>query len=112
MAEKMDIVNERVNTAQSELDKRAKRLNRIVASARGKKTSVGFDQGVKLVSEMIRGQSELIDAMVFDSPKTALEQNRNLMLITGNMSQSVQDGIKPATDAIDSMLSTLEQMTR
>lgn len=46
MAEKMDIVNERVNTAQSELDKRAKRLNRIVASARGKKTSVGFDQGL------------------------------------------------------------------
>ena len=90
MATKADIINDRVNTAQMELDKRAKKLQRIIAASRGKKTSVGFDQGVKLVTEMIRGQSELIDKIVFDSPKTALEQQRNLMLITGNMNQSVQ----------------------
>lgn len=107
-----DIVNERVDAAQKEMKKRAARLERIVKSAGAKKNSAGFAEGVKLVGEMIRGQSELYDAIVFDAPKTAVEQHRNLMLVTGNMNQSVQEGIKPATDAIDAMLNTLEQMTR
>lgn len=48
MATKADIINDRVNTAQMELDKRAKKLQRIIAASRGKKTSVGFDQGGKI----------------------------------------------------------------
>lgn len=107
-----DIVNERVNIAQQELQKRANKLQRIVAASKGKKNSAGFDQGVKLVSQMIESQSKLIDAVVFDAPKTALEQDRNLMLVTGTMNQSVKEGIKAATDAIDSMLHTLEEMSR
>lgn len=107
-----DIVNERVNVAQQELLKRANRLKRIVAASKGKKNSAGFDKGVKLVSQMIDGQSKLIDTIVFDAPKTALEQDRNLMLMTGTMNQSVKEGIKAATDAIDSMLHALEEMNR
>ena len=34
------------------------------------------------------------------------------MLMTGNMNQSVQEGIKAATDAIDAMLHTLKEMAR
>lgn len=107
-----DIVNQRVDIAQKEMKKRAARLERIVKSAGVKKNSAGFAEGLRLVSDMIRGQSELYDAVVFDAPKTALEQQRNLMLITGAANQSVQEGIKPATDAIDAMLNMLEQMTR
>ena len=107
-----DIVNERVSIAQQELQKRANKLKRIVAGANGKKKNAGFDEGVRLVSDMIAGQSKLLDAVVFDAPKTSLEQQRNLMLVTGNMNQSVKEGIKAATDAIDSMLYTLEQMSR
>ncbi len=107
-----DIVNERVNAAQAELQKRATRLQRIVKNAQGKKNVAGFQEGVKLVSQMIEGQSKLYDVVVFDAPKTALEQQRNLMLATGGMNQTVPEGIKAATDAIDSMLNTLEQMSR
>ena len=109
---KQDLVNERVNIAQQELAKRAQRLDRLVASRRGKMNAVGFDRGVELVREMIENQSKLYDVVVFDMPKTALEQHRNLMLTTGTMNQSVQEGIKTATDAIDAMLHTLEQMSR
>ena len=109
---KQDLVNERVNIAQHELAKRAKRLDSIIANARGKRVAVGFERGTQLVRELIDKQSELYDAIVFEAPKTALEQNRNLMLMTGTMNQSVQEGIKTATDAIDAMLHTLEQMCR
>ena len=109
---KQDLVNERVNIAQQELAKRAKRLDSIIANARGKRVAVGFERGTQLVRELIDKQSELYDAIVFEAPKTALEQNRNLMLMTGTMNQSVQEGIKTATDAIDAMLHTLEQMSR
>ena len=108
-----DIVNDRVNTAQLELQKRSKRLEKIVKSAAArKKISAGFKTGTDLVANMIVEQSKLYDVLVFDTPKTELEQHRNLMLITGTMNQSVQEGIKTATDAIDSMLDTLEQMSR
>ena len=107
-----DIVNDRVNTAQAELEKRAKRLKRIITASKNKKTSAGFIQGIELVSQMIEGQIKLIDAVVFESPKTSLEQQRNLLLMTGNMNQSVQEGIKTETDAIDGMLDMLEQMSR
>ena len=107
-----DVVNRRVRTAQEELQKRAKRLNQLLKQTQGKRMSAGFNEGVDLVRQMIDGHTKLIDTMVFDSPKTGLEQQRNLMLATGNMSQTVQEGIKSTTDAIDSMLNTLEQMTR
>lgn len=107
-----DIVNDRVNTAQAELAKRASALKRIVAKSKTKKLAPGFNEGVKIVSQMIEGQSKLLDAVVFDTPSTALEQQRNLMLMTGAMNQSVQEGIKYATDAIDSMLHALDEMTR
>lgn len=107
-----DIVNDRVNTAQAELAKRAAELKRIVAKQKTKKPNPAFDEGARLVSQMIEGQSKLLDTAVFDTPKTALEQQRNLMLMTGTMNQSVQEGIKTTTDAIDSMLHTLNEMTR
>ena len=107
-----DIVNDRVNAAQAELNKLAERLKRIVAKTKAAKQSAGFVQGVQLVTQMIEGQTKLIDTVVFDSPKTVLEQQRNLMLMTGDMSQTVQEGIKSATDAIDAMLDSLEQMSR
>lgn len=107
-----DIVNQRVNIAQQELLKRANKLKRIVAASKGKAASPGFSEGVRLVSNMIDAQSKLLDTVVFDAPKTALEQERNLMLMTGTMNQTVQEGIKSATDAIDAMLHTLEQMSR
>ena len=107
-----DIVNDRVNTAQAELAKRASALKRIVAKSKTKKLAPGFNEGVKSVSQMIEGQSKLLDTVVFDTPRTALEQQRNLMLMTGTMNQSVQEGIKSATDAIDAMLRTLDEMTR
>lgn len=92
--------------------KRAKRLERIVKSAGNKKSAGGFIEGAKLVASMIEKQSKLYDTLVFDAPKTALEQQRVLMLTTGTMNQSVTDGIKSATNAIDAMLDTLEQMSR
>ncbi len=112
MAEKMDIVNERISAAQKELEKRARRLQTIAARGRAKKVSDGFKEGIDLVAEMIENQSKLYDTLVFDTPKTALEQQRNMMLLTGSMSQSVQQGIKSTTDAIDSMLDAIEQMVR
>lgn len=107
-----DIVNERVNIAQQELEKRADELKRIVAKSKTKKLGPAFADGVKLVSQMIESHAQLLDTIVFDAPKTSLEQHRNLMLMTGNMNQSVQEGIKSATDAIDAMLHTLNEMTR
>lgn len=107
-----DLINERVNAAQAELEKRAERLKSIVAASQNKKKSEGFAQGIELVSSMIEGQTKLIDSVVFDSPRTRLEQQRNLMLMTGNMNQTVQEGMKSTTDAIDGMLDALEQMSR
>jgi hypothetical protein len=112
MAEKTDYVNERVNIAQQEILKRAKRLERIARSTQGKKHVAGLREGIELVREMIENQSKLYDVVVFDTPKTNLEQHRNLMLMTGGMDQSVQEGIKAATGAIDSMLDAIEQMAR
>ncbi len=107
-----DAINTRVNAAQAELQKRAEKLKRIVARSKGKMANAGFAEGVKLVTQMIEGQSKLIDTLVFDAPETKLEQQRNLILATGTPGQSVQDGIKTTTDAIDAMLETLEQMSR
>lgn len=107
-----DIVNDRVNIAQQELEKRAAELKRIVEKSKTKKLGPAFAEGVKLVSQMIENHTQLLDTVVFDAPKTSLEQHRNLMLMTGNMNQSVQEGIKAATDAIDAMLHTLNEMTR
>ena len=67
---------------------------------------------IKRISNAVEKNSIDFELGYVDSPKTALEQQRNLMLATGNMSQTVQEGIKSTTDAIDSMLNTLEQMTR
>ena len=106
-----DIVNERVDAAQQELQKRADRLRKIIES-KGKNRTKAFDEGAKIVAEMISGQSKLIDKLVFKAPKTAIEQMRNLQLATGNMNQTPAQGIKTTTDAIDSMLEALEQLGR
>lgn len=105
-----DLVNERVNAVMAELDKRQRKLDAI-KSKNSKNKSESFLTGVKLIQDMISGQKELIDEVVFDAPKNALEQHRNLMLTTGNMNQTPQQGIKTATDAIDSMLSILEGLS-
>lgn len=105
-----DVVNERFFAAQAELEKRAKRLERIVQKTKGKPKNEGIAQGIKLVGEMISGQAQLLDTMVFETPKTALEQQRNLALATGNANQTVQEGMRSTTDAIDCMLDMVEQM--
>ena len=107
-----DIVNERVDEAQRELMLRAKKLEALVKGAKGKKLSPGFKEGVSLTIKMIEGQAELYDKLIFDAPKTALEQRRNLMLLTGSMNQSVKEGIKTTTEAIDSMIASLQAMVR
>ncbi len=107
-----DIVNQRVNEAQKELQLRAQKLERLVKNAKGKKISPAFQEGVRLLTDMIENQSKLYDEMIFSAPKTALEQNRNLMLLTGNMNQTVKEGIKTTTDAIDAMIHSLESMVR
>lgn len=107
-----DIVNDRINTAQAELLKRAKRLENLVKQARGRRPNPAFEEGVRLLNDMIQSQSKLYDTVVFDAPKTSLEQMRNLRLMTGDMNETVQQGIKPTIDAIDMMLDTLTQMSR
>ena len=107
-----DIVNERVDEAQRELMLRAKKLEALVKGAKGKQVSAGFKEGVNLAMKMIEGQAELYDKLIFDAPKTALEQQRNLMLLTGSMDQSVKDGIKTTTEAIDSMIDSLKARIR
>ena len=57
-------------------------------------------------------QSEIIDKAVFETPKTRLEQMRNLQLTTGGMGQTPTEFLKKTTDAMDSMLSALEGMVR
>jgi len=106
-----DVVNERVDAAQQELQKRADRLRKIIES-KGKNRTKAFDEGAKIVAEMISGQSELIDELVFKAPRTSLEQMRNLQLVTGGMDKTPAQGIKTTTDAIDSMLAALEQQGR
>lgn len=110
MAEKPDIVNERVNAAQAEIAKRAVRLEKIVK--RPGQKNAAFKEGAKLVAEMIENQSKLLDTVVFDAPKTYLEQTRNLGLATGGIHTPIKEGMSPATDAIDSMLDILDEMSK
>ena len=107
-----DLINDRVNEAQAQLKKRADRLNKVVKSANGKKVSSEFTKGVEILSNMIKGQSEIIDKVVFEVPKTRLEQMRNLQLATGNMNQTPTEFMKDSTDLMDMMLETLEGMVR
>lgn len=48
----------------------------------------------------------------FETPKTRLEQMRNLQLTTGGMGQISTEFLKKPTDAMDIMLSALEGMVR
>lgn len=107
-----DLINDRVNEAQALLAVRAKRLEKLLKSTQGKKQSDGFKEGTRLLSEMINGQSKIIDGMVFDEPKSHLEQMRNLQLTTGGMNQTPAQFLKPTTDAMDMMLDQLESMAR
>ena len=106
------LVNKRVNEAQALLTARAKRLEKLLKSTDVKKQSDGFKEGTRLLSEMIKGQSEIIDNMVFVEPQTRLEQMRNLQLTTGGMNETPTQFLKPATDAMDMMLDQLEKMVR
>ena len=107
-----DIVNERVNEAEKVLLQRAKKLESLVNKAKGKKVAEGFKEGVNIVSDMINGHVKMIETMVFDEPKTALEQTRNLALVTGGMNKSPAEHLKSITDPVDTMLATLEGMIR
>lgn len=108
----VDIVNQRVNTAQQELEKRAEKLKSLVSKTRGKPQSEAFKEGIKLLEKLIFTQSRIIDNLVFEVPETRLEQHRNLILTTGAMNQTVEEGIKSSTEAIDAMLKALEQLSR
>lgn len=105
-----DMVNSRVDAAQAEIAKRAARLRDIV-SRPGKK-SPAFEEGAKLLADMIEQESKMLDVMVFDAPKTAIEQQRNLMLMTGKMNQTPVEGIVATTGAMDGMLDILDAMSK
>ena len=107
-----DVINNRVNEAQALLQIRADRLQKLLKNARGKKTTKAFQEGVDHVAKMIEGELKIIDTAVFDMPKTRLEQMRNLQLTTGGMNTSPTQHLKPATDVMDMMLATLEEMVR
>lgn len=87
-------------------------MESIVKQARGRCPNPAFEEGVRLLNDMIQSQSKLYDTVVFDTPKTSLEQMRNLNLMMGGMDKTVQQGIKSTTDYIDMMLDTLAQMSR
>ena len=107
-----DIVNDRVNEAQALLKVRADRLEKLVAKTKGKKVPKQFTEGVELVANLISGEAQIIDKIVFDAPKTYLEQMRNLQLATGGMNKTPAEYLKSATGTIDTMLEMLEGMTR
>ena len=107
-----DVINHRVNEAQAILTLRAKRLERLVKSTQGKQTSEAFKEGTRILAEMIKGQTDIIDTFVFEAPKTRLEQMRNLQLTTGGMNETPTQFLKPTTDTIDMMLEQLENMVR
>lgn len=107
-----NIINDRVNEAQALLGLRAKRLEKLLKTTQGKKTSDAFKEGTRILADMIKGQSDIIDTFVFDAPKSRLEQMRNLQLTTGGMNQTPTQFLKPATDAMDMMLDQLEKMVR
>lgn len=107
-----DIVNQRVNEAKMELQLRAQRLEKLLNRAKGKNMTPAFQEMAQLTMKMIDSEVKSYDEMIFLEPKTVLEQHRNLMLLTGKMNQTVKEGIKPATDAIDTMIQTLESMVR
>ena len=108
----VDLINKRVNEAQAEIQKRAVRLEKLVKESKGKKTADGFQEGVNILREMIKSQSEIIDKAVFEAPETSLEQIRNLHLTTGLMNETPKHYLKPTTDAMDMMLKQLESMVR
>lgn len=107
-----DIVNDRVNEAQALLLERGEKLKKLVESVKGKKVSKEFTEGARILSDMISSQSKLIDDVVFETPKTKLEQMRNLQLTTGGMNQTPTEFLKPSTDTMDAMLNALEKMVR
>lgn len=105
-----DVVVQRVAGAQALLLERAERLKRLLKRAENRKVPEKFVEGAELVQQLIEGESELINNMTIDAPRTRLEQIRNLHLATGDASQSVEEGMKTTTTAIDSMLDLLEDM--
>jgi len=109
---KESISNQRVNEALALLALRANRLEKLLKSSQGKPQSEGFNEGTRILSELIKGQSEIIEGMVFTEPKSRLEQMRNLQLTTGGMDQTPTQFLKPTTDAMDMMLEQLEKMVR
>lgn len=104
--EKMDYVNDRVNAAQAEIAKRAKRLEMITKRPGAK--SAAFKEGAKLLADIIDTQSKLLDTVVFDAPKTYLEQTRNLALITGG----AHTPLNKEYAYMDSMLDVLDDMSQ
>ncbi|MBP5707588.1 MAG: hypothetical protein J6W79_01165 [Alphaproteobacteria bacterium] len=107
-----DIVNDRVNEAQALLKKRADKLESLIKKTKGKKVPKQFSEGMKLVADLISNEAQLIDKMVFDVPTNALEQMRNLQLVTGGMNETPTEHLKSMTGTIDGMLEILEDMTR
>ena len=107
-----DIVNERYAKAQALVQARADKLEELIKRTKGKNfpKRAAFDEGVKHLANLIKGESEILDTVIFDTPKTMVEQMRNLHLTTGNANQTVAEGMKSATDAMDCMLKALTQM--
>ena len=108
----VDIVNKRYAEAQALVQARAKKLEELIKRTNGKNfpKRAAFDEGVKHLANMIQGESKILDVVIFEEPKTMVEQMRNLDLTTGNPNQTVAEGMKSATDAMDCMLKALTKM--
>ena len=107
-----DVVNERYAQAQALIEVRAKKLNELIKKTNGKSfpKRAAFDEGVKHLQDLIENESKLLDTAIFDIPETSVVQMRNLHLTTGHASQTVPEGMKSATDAMDAMLKALTEM--
>lgn len=81
-------------------------MEALIKSAKTKKTSAEFYRGADLLLKMINNQSKLIDKAVFETPKSRLEQIRNLQLTAG------EEFLQHATNSMDAMFEALEEMVR
>lgn len=105
-----DFVVERVAEAKALLLARAERLKKLLDNSRNTVVSEEFVKGAEIVQQLIENETELLDQMVFKEPTNNLELLSNLRLATGDMNQTVAEGMKKTTDAIDGMLDALESL--
>lgn len=98
-----DIIDNRVNEAQAQLAAYSKRLEFLIKSAQGKQQSGTFRDCIRILEELIKDQSEIID-----SYNASKNKNGQIYKFKGNTSQLVN----PTINAMGIMLNQLEKMVR